>query len=328
MFLSLVFLSVHATAGTLSLGRPTIESNRYVFPVMYRGEADEVAALDFRFSYDPAVFEPAGAETGVAALAAGKQVTSNVIEPGQVVVLMMGANRNTLGEGPVAYIAMRQVAEPEDGVTRLTVSDTTFATAEGVEIPSRGSTRAVRMGEDEASGSPAPEPGEDQAPPDNGPDVEGVGGVDAGTASGTARGGGLIPEMDGSEPGSMTPRSVQQTAEASTGSTADGIAGRTIRAEDGAPINGEIQPLGRSGDFAEEAEALPQVTVAAGSGGDTVPGTHTGIEIGRIAGDRDIAATTPEPEASASGLGRWMALAAIGVLVVLAMGWARRRLFP
>jgi hypothetical protein len=131
----------------LTIGQPTVENDRYSFPVVLLGSDEGVAALNFSFHYDPAVFVPVGAQPGQAAANANKQVTGNAPEPGQYVVVMMGVNRDSVMEGTVAQVVMRQVGEPVEGVSRVTLDETAMATFEGMALPSRGDSRAVRMGE-------------------------------------------------------------------------------------------------------------------------------------------------------------------------------------
>lgn len=317
-----MLLAIQAMAGTLSLGKPTVESDRYVFPVMYRGEAGEVAALDFRIDFDPAVFQPMSAEAGAAALAAGKQVSANAVEPGQLVVLMMGANRNTVAEGPIAYVAMRQIADPEDGVTRLTVSDTTFATSEGVEVPSRGSTRAVRMGETDNAES-APEPEEDPLPPDGGreyPDDGGDATEDTGSAPLRA-GAGFDPNGDAVAP---------QEAGRVTESRLDAPAQGPLAAQDAAGTPGEpetargegIQPFGR---VTEPIAGVDAVRSAAVATDEEHIGAHGGTTVEQTAGSRDAAAKTADPP---GWRGRWLLVMVAGVMAGAVLVVLRKRLFP
>lgn len=139
-----VCLMSGSDAGVLLPGTPRVEDTQYVIPVVLSGSADGVAALDFRVQYDPQVFEPVTISTGAAAAAAQKQVTGNTPSPGDYIVVMMGLNQTTVSQGEIARLVFRQVGEAEEGVSRLTVLDTTLATWDGTELPSEGGTRVVR----------------------------------------------------------------------------------------------------------------------------------------------------------------------------------------
>ncbi|HNR32351.1 MAG TPA: cohesin domain-containing protein [Candidatus Hydrogenedentes bacterium] len=147
MTLYCVWISSIAMAGVLEIGAPRVEDARYLIPVILAGGIENVAALNFRMTYDPQVFEPVNVITGPAAAAAQKHVAGNVAGPGEYIVVMLGLNQNTVSQGEVARIVFRQVGEAEDGMSRLTVLDTACATWEGQEIPSEGGTRVVRFGE-------------------------------------------------------------------------------------------------------------------------------------------------------------------------------------
>jgi hypothetical protein len=149
-----------AAAGTLSLGKPVVQNNQYTFPVNLQGNAEGVAALDFRLSYDPAVFSPVSANMGNSAVTAQKQVSSNVTEPGEFVVVMMGFNQNEVQPGTVVELVLEKIGEPASGQSELLIAEPTMATYEGVELDSNGQARVVNFGEektdDETPETPAP----------------------------------------------------------------------------------------------------------------------------------------------------------------------------
>lgn len=134
-----------ASAGTLRLGTPTINNNQYTFPVVLQGDAEGVAALDFRLAYDPAVFNPVSAQSGTTALQAQKQVSSNVAAPGEFVVVLMGFNQNTVGAGEVVEVVLEKIGEPSGGATTLRIAEPTLATNVGIEVDSRGVGRTLRF---------------------------------------------------------------------------------------------------------------------------------------------------------------------------------------
>ncbi|MFP4502526.1 MAG: cohesin domain-containing protein [Candidatus Hydrogenedentota bacterium] len=188
--LALVLLPVTALAGTLSIGRPTVEDSNYVFPITLRETTDEVAALNFQLEYDPEVFAPAEVAAGAAAMASRKQVEGNTPVPGRYTVLMSGLNQETVSSGAVAYVTMRTIAEPAEQLTRLLLVEPTLATYDGVELPARGSARLVRF-DDGAEEEPA-EPEREESGPENG-DASETREDEAAEQSVTAAGDGLFP---------------------------------------------------------------------------------------------------------------------------------------
>jgi hypothetical protein len=146
--LLLSFCSVTAPAGTLSVGTPVVRNNQYTFPINLQGEGEGVAALDFRLAYDPAVFAPVTAQTGTSAVTAQKQVSSNVAEPGEFVVVMMGFNQNVVQPGTVVEVVLEKIGEPQSGQSELLIAEPTMATHEGVKIDSSGLARVVKFGKE------------------------------------------------------------------------------------------------------------------------------------------------------------------------------------
>lgn len=146
--LAMTLAMAGATAGTLRLGTPTINNNQYTFPVVLQGDAEGVAALDFRLAYDPAVFNPVSAQSGTTALQAQKQVSSNIATPGEFVVVLMGFNQNTVGSGEVVEVVLEKIGEPSGGATTLRIAEPTLATNVGIEVDSRGVGRTLRFPSD------------------------------------------------------------------------------------------------------------------------------------------------------------------------------------
>ncbi len=156
--------------GLLDIGQPTVEDSRYTVPIVLRDGGGEVAALNFRLRYDPALFQPLGAASGPAALAANKMVTANMPTPGEYIVVMMGLNQSTLEGGEVARITLERIAETAyTDKTELSVSEPTLATWEGIELPVRGGSRRI------AFGSPPEEEDKETAEEGEGPDEQAPG---------------------------------------------------------------------------------------------------------------------------------------------------------
>jgi hypothetical protein len=150
LFVVMMSVLQGAQGGTLRIGDPIVENDQYVFQIFLVEDTAEVAALDFRFSYDPTIFDPAGVTAGNAALQASKQVLGRVRDPGEFGVLVMGLNSFGIQEGEVARIAFERTDTDDTAATQLAVTNITFSDGEGVEVPSEENTRSLSLtGEEE-----------------------------------------------------------------------------------------------------------------------------------------------------------------------------------
>ena len=152
-----IFFPAHA--GTLAVAPPTVESNRYVFPISLVGAESGVASLDFQFRYDPEIFTPVAVETGAGAMAAGKLADGNLAAPGAYNVLVMGVNQNALPPGEVARIVLERNPGQAASQSNVVVANPTLSSAQGDVLAASGSDRMVRLDGD------APQP-DDQAEED------------------------------------------------------------------------------------------------------------------------------------------------------------------
>lgn len=160
-----------AFAGTLRVGVPEVNGNQVVLPVLLEGDTGAgVAALDFTLNYDPAVFTPVRAEASEAAQAARKQVESNEVSPGNYVVMMFGMNQTTLNGGQVAEIVLNKKNQPASNQSDISIEQTTFASIEGAEIESSGSSQTVTFPPPPIDdGDNNPPPANENPPPDDSP---------------------------------------------------------------------------------------------------------------------------------------------------------------
>lgn len=187
-------LALGAWAGTLRIVSPVVEDGQILVPVAVQGDvADGVAALDFLLNYDPGVLEPVGVSAGSAAVAAGKQVQGSLTNPGQYVVVMLGMNQSAVRSGEVVNVTLRQVGQPDNGRSDLSISRTTLASLDAVEIPSEGSsaTLSLKAADEDDGDTDGEEEGESEGDADEGDaGVPGVttpsatDGLDAPTAGG------------------------------------------------------------------------------------------------------------------------------------------------
>ena len=283
----LVLASMPALSATLRLGPPEISQNQYRFPVYLQGNSDGVAALDFRLTYDPAVFAPVSTHSGASATSAQKQVSSNVASPGELVVVMMGFNQNSVAPGEVISIVLEKIHEPADGQSLLRIAEPTMATVDGTQIDSRGLARTVKFGQrkdgeeaesegpasPEAPETPADNPDADGATPRGGllRDAGGVPYVIAGRAGREATAG-AGPAGATAGPGATAPKS--PAARPATGTPADPA--MILPAGDPAvPVPGVPAPTGTPGAANEPAVSGGGPEAGAADPGAPSPGGLT-----------------------------------------------------
>ncbi|HIJ66297.1 MAG TPA: hypothetical protein HPP77_10145 [Candidatus Hydrogenedentes bacterium] len=134
--------------GVLRLGGSTVEQSRITLTVFLDGDIKaNIAALDFRLEYDPAVLSLESVVAGTVAAAAGKQVQWNEIRPGESAVVLMGLNRESFGSGEVARIVLKRRPQSAETQTTLEITNTTLASPAGEKVASQGSELAVSLGE-------------------------------------------------------------------------------------------------------------------------------------------------------------------------------------
>ncbi|MFM1918374.1 MAG: hypothetical protein RLZZ303_8 [Candidatus Hydrogenedentota bacterium] len=237
-----IFFPAHA--GTLAVAPPTVESNRYVFPISLEGAETGVASLDFQFRYDPEIFTPVSVETGAGAVAAGKLADGNLAAPGAYNVLVMGVNQNALPPGEVARIVLERNPGSGGSQSNVVVANPTLSSAQGDVLAASGSDRMVRLDGE------APEP-DDRAEEDaETPETE-------------------EPEPDPSEAPAAPEESGDQMGEDLSRNVADallvGLAqatpSETTEAKRGVPVSGEETPetVYSIRERRMPAEALPTV---------------------------------------------------------------------
>lgn len=285
-------VSLAATAATLRLGPPEVSANQYRFPVYLQGNADGVAALDFRLAYDPAVFSPVSAHSGPSATSAQKQVSSNVSSPGEFVVVMMGFNQNAVAPGEVIQIVLEKIHEPADGQSILRIAEPTMATVDGAEIDSRGLARTVQFGQPKDQEETEDEPSGDEVPTDTGEPEDDP-------ADGPAVRDGALGRVPGGPPYLIAGRAGRSTVPAGSNSGGAVVPGQAAK-ESSKPalVDGVAQPPGLP--EADSASALPP---SRGTG----PGTGAGPERTGV-DDSAVAAGSVEPPGAAGSAGATPAL--------------------
>ncbi|MCP4641825.1 MAG: hypothetical protein GY851_15385 [bacterium] len=167
-----VGVAVISDAGTLQITSPSVNNQLVTIPVHVDGDvADGVAALDFLLNYDPSVLEVVGVTPGTAATAAGKMVHGAPTNPGQYVVVMMGMNQSAVKVGEVVNVALRQVGNPDNNQSELSITRTTFASLDAVEIPSEGSAATLVLDAGDDGDEEPNDENPDETPADDGDDT-------------------------------------------------------------------------------------------------------------------------------------------------------------
>ena len=225
VLISLSMNAMPAWGGTLRLGAPTVEDRWVTFPIVLEGNlGNGIAALDFRFSYDPAVFKPLAVEPGPAVTEADKRLEWNVRSPGECIVVMMGMNQNVCQQGDLAQIMLQRIADPGQQKHRFAVTRPTFSSLEGEVIDAHGSTETLTF----YGGSP-------ETPEEDDPESEGPAEPEpTETAEGPLQGGdGTRAPALGVQPVSdRAPSRTPGTGPRPTQEEANPTPGRTVRRVD------------------------------------------------------------------------------------------------
>jgi len=137
-----------SVAGTLRIGTPTVEEQRVAFPVYLEGDVgDGVSALDFRLTYDAAVFKPVAVAAGPAATDADKRVEWNVRTPGECIVVMMGMNQTACRSGEVSRVVFQRTESARNGAYEFAVTSPTLSSLDGQPIAVEGTAESFRLGD-------------------------------------------------------------------------------------------------------------------------------------------------------------------------------------
>jgi len=150
----------------LAIAEPTVEATQYTVPIVLQATPGQVAALNFQFRFDPAVFAVAAVEPGREALRAGKEVITNQPAPGVQIVLAMSLDgQGTLSSGEIARVVLEQISAPESGASELVLARTTLSTLEGNELEVATAGYVVQFERDDEA------PDEDDPEPDKEPEA-------------------------------------------------------------------------------------------------------------------------------------------------------------
>lgn len=128
--LAAVLIASSAFAGTLRIGDPVVDGDVIAVPVFLEGDVgDGVAALNFQFNYDSSIVEPQSINAGAAAQQAGKDVLTNMKEPGSYTVVLAGLNNAVLEAGEVISVILQRRSDADN--TNISVTGTTMASLKG-----------------------------------------------------------------------------------------------------------------------------------------------------------------------------------------------------
>jgi hypothetical protein len=105
----------------LGTGQGTINSE-VTIPVTLVGKGEPIAGVSSDITFNPTLLEFKAAVKGPAATSAGKNVNSNVVEPGLLRIGVIGFNTTVIPDGIVAYLSFAVKQTIPDGTTFLTNS--------------------------------------------------------------------------------------------------------------------------------------------------------------------------------------------------------------
>lgn len=285
-----------AAAGSLRVGSPAFDGDQVILPVLLDGDVESgVAAIDFRLNYDPEVLRPVSTRTGEAAANASKQVQANLANPGEYVVVMMGMNQNTVAPGEVAHIVMEQVGEPQNGRSSVRISRTTFASAEGMEIPSQGSSGAIDFNQTESG---------DENGASNGDESESSSGSQASGSQSSGQTSQQQQGFSGAQPQSNVPSSArsisQNVAPGANGGGSGGSSASSLIS--GPPVRSRAAPEGEENGASAGPDQLARLMDQADGARSDIPTPDSGgrpVEPGAPPDPADVTAT--ETGAAPSG---------------------------
>ncbi len=324
--ITVTLVAAAAQAGVLKPGPPKVEDVRYEVPV-YLSEGDgQVAALNFTLSYDPSIVQPVGIFPGAASAQSGKVVTSNLAEPGQYIIVVMGFNQTAIGNGEVARVAFEPVAGASGVNTTLSVANPTLSTWDGAELPVQTGSTTLRLsgggdeGEGEGEGEPGPlegEPeGESEAPEvENTPGNVHTNAGDSGDGPGAETGSaGMVRQ----KPGGLAPVSAPDSA-----------------AEKAHAVRGEIgsqEIAANVTDVTNGNNIAGTVNVLEGAGApDTAEKPKGSLTVEAVVKNEEITAAPPGANGSGesetvprTGYPGGAILVAAGVAVLLGLFWLLR----
>lgn len=283
MAVALLLAIPAAHAGQINVGDPQVDGETITVPVLLQaGGSGDVSSLDFRVRYDPNQLKPVRAMPGPSAQNADKDVIGNERNPGEFSVVMMGLNRNVVGDGEVANITFERVGGGNAADVRIT--QTTLASPDAVEIPSRGSSRTISF---DGSGTPPAEQ-EDPAQQQQQQQQESAGqspGTDASNQGQTQTAQAGTDSPSASEPAGSAPAfrpngsaPDQQVAQGSAPAASSAPAGQQgaqgQQATPGTPrdaseVQGQLQDAIAGADAARSGVSTPAGTPTAQAGGQT-----------------------------------------------------------
>jgi hypothetical protein len=114
--------------------------------VGYRAQGADVADLEFDLEYDPSALTIT-AEVGSAAASAGKFLAMNVLSSGHIRFLIVGLNRDVIGDGSVVVLTIQVSANSLVGPHQLDIFKALGADPSGQTIAvETQSGRIVRVG--------------------------------------------------------------------------------------------------------------------------------------------------------------------------------------
>ena len=152
-------LATAATA-TLTVGEAVApsEGGSVSLPVLLTVPAGQrVAGIQFDVEFDPSALQvpaTAGIVAGSAAKAAGKQVSCSVLAPGQIRVLVIGFNQETMSNGEVAAISFSMKQDHMHDREPVRLHNALLSDPAGIQVPVAGQDGGVNLANAAPSAAP------------------------------------------------------------------------------------------------------------------------------------------------------------------------------
>jgi hypothetical protein len=136
----LAIFALAANAAELTIGQGVVGAGKpTTLTVQLASGGEALTGVQFDLEYDATALD-VSVEAGPLVAQAGKNLQSNLIQPGKRRVLIIGLNRNAIEDGVIATIHVTAKGQPEDGKTfplHITVPSGTNAKATAVAVTAK-----------------------------------------------------------------------------------------------------------------------------------------------------------------------------------------------
>ena len=109
------------------------------------GEGDQVSAIQFDLVYRAPALSVAHIETGEAAVAAGKTVSSYQLDEGKHRLIIIGMNKDPISNGVVAEVYFGVSDQARNGTYPVDLENQVLSNPVGIEVPAETEPGAVTV---------------------------------------------------------------------------------------------------------------------------------------------------------------------------------------